>query len=268
MSKDIRSVRDQVKAPKRLVNAVIKGERVAPKHKTDTAATHIRRFSKIFAVYACVAVLLIGSAVALPALLDNPAASQPQPDATVSDQTPDNALLPEDFIRPDLVWADETNKMSEQIVFSWYKTLELKSGATDAARWNVMPEGYVYAVKAEAMNFPELQTGIGSIDAPPELSDSLITFLTETEGWESFEGPDGELCFAVTKAQLDALDTDALFAVFQEVFESVSANGGAVEYVGGILNLTIAWQSPTGAPPIETVWPDYWMMEEHRMPEK
>lgn len=255
-------MRDQVKAPKRLVNAVIRGERVHPKHKADTTATHIRRFSKAFAVYACAAVLLIGGAFALPALLDNPAASQPQPDATVSDQTPDSAVLPEDFVRPDLVWADETNRLSEKVIFSWYEYHELQEQADNKAGiWINLPDypdDTVYSVKAEVKNLDLFLAAIP--DVPPSTPDWLITFLTEHEGWESFIGPDGELCFAVTKAQIEALDTATLFTIFADKLNPMTANTDGVikTYAGGEFSLAIAWQSPTGTPPIKTEWAGQW----------
>lgn len=60
MSRDIRSMRDEIKAPKRLVEAAKQGERIAPisPNRSDTTRTHLRRFSKVFVIYACIALLL------------------------------------------------------------------------------------------------------------------------------------------------------------------------------------------------------------------
>lgn len=66
-----------------MVSAAKRGERVTHRHKTDTRATHIRRFSKAFAVYACMAALLIGLAAMLPALFGSKTAA-PSSQTTVT----------------------------------------------------------------------------------------------------------------------------------------------------------------------------------------
>lgn len=272
MSKKIHVKGTQFKAPKQLVEAAKKGERITVTHHSyDTKTNHVRRFTLALAV----AALLLGGVAFLPSLLNNSAPALSQPGGNSVGQSAlentDHAVPSDDYIRPDLVWADETNRLSEDILFSW---LEYRVNETDeygAGRWFCLPDypdDTVYAVKAYAQSYIDFMCFNEDKDLPlPPLPDSIITYLTETLGWERFTGPDGELCFAVTKAQIEALESDSfenatLFDISLEAFEDELVYDADTNekrtYEGIGFHLVIAWQSHTNAAPITPIVPGSW----------
>lgn len=107
-------MKKRLKAPRELVEATKKGERFVPARQIDTRATHMRRFSKAVAAYACVAVVLIAGVAVLPMLLGGepvPSTSA-QSTSALLDQTEYTPLSEEqakNYFRPDLIWASEFN---------------------------------------------------------------------------------------------------------------------------------------------------------------
>lgn len=117
MSKTIHDLKKRMKAPRNLVEAVKKGERLEPALRVDTRAVHLRRFSKAIAAYACVAILLIGAVFVLPGLPDSetpqsPATTTTGVDLPASDK-PDYVYPPKDdaqnYFRPELIWVNDLN---------------------------------------------------------------------------------------------------------------------------------------------------------------
>ena len=137
MSKTIRDLKKRMKAPRNLVEAVKKGERLEPALRVDTRAVHLRRFSKAIAAYACVVVLLIGAVFVLPGLPDSetpqsPATTTTGVDLPASDK-PDYVYPPKDdaqnYFRPELIWVNDLNP-----------------GLVDTIIWAMQSEGEGYSV--------------------------------------------------------------------------------------------------------------------------
>lgn len=137
MSKTIHDLKKRMKAPRNLVEAVKKGERLEPALRVDTRAVHLRRFSKAIAAYACVVVLLIGAVFVLPGLPDSetpqaPATTTTGVDLPASDK-PDYVYPPKDdaqnYFRPELIWVNDLNP-----------------GLVDTIIWAMQSEGEGYSV--------------------------------------------------------------------------------------------------------------------------
>lgn len=234
MSKDIRSIGTQLKAPKKLVEAAQTGERLAPRlRKFDTASTHFRRFAIALAGYACVAALLIYAGFGLlPSQLnDDPPVTQPIVDSG-------------DFIRSDLLWSDETNGLNRRILYRFYTECDTDGKRTSNEYFNLpaYPDDTVYAVKVYANDETTIERGSRRTE-PPE---SILTFLSESEGWECFTGPYDEICFAVTADAFESLDTDRLLELLEE--EGILTNDPHTSETQskGELLVLMAWQSPNG----------------------
>lgn len=98
MSNTPKNMKKRLRAPRELVGAVKRGERVTPKRTTDTNATHIRRFSKAFAVYACAAALLVGGAAMLPSLIGGSGSPAAMGNSTPLSSYRDALLVPPEQI--------------------------------------------------------------------------------------------------------------------------------------------------------------------------
>lgn len=258
MSNEIRSKGKQIKAPRELIEAVKKGERLAPRTPKgfDTRSTHVRRFALALAGYACAAALLIGGAAFIPSLLSGEDAPVDQPIAAAPSQsTPDltqsTAALPSEP-----VWASPSCTMSECEFYHWYDFTE-ESGEHRAGENFNFPEKYpadtVFVVSAYVQG---QNSFLGALYKHP--SETVIKHLTEYEGWESFTGSDGHTYFTLTKAQIEALDTDALLELLkkEELVGNTwySDNTSKEESsVGGSLVIMFARKNENGDPE-----PWYW----------
>lgn len=252
MSKNIQAVGQQLKAPRYLVEAAQKGEHIPPLHKSDTHATHLRRISKAIATYICAAVLLVGVAAAVPALVGEKApapASQPSAEGSVSEPvrpivyTP----VPEDaastYVRSDLIWANELNPALKDFVI-W--TGEVVDGVTKGDSVFTLPdiaEGYSgYSVEIAVTGF-DTDTTLAS--APVAIMRRWVaveTYLLEL-GFEKLgtrSAADGEsvdaFIYAATPDQLRSLDPQTMM-----LDAYVDPNLGNVRFT-----LRIAWQSLEG----------------------
>lgn len=99
MSEPIRSIQTNLTPPEDLVAAVKKGvplER-SVKHKADTKATHIRRFSKALIAYVCIAAVIVSSVYFLPMILseDTPPVTQPSDTSTTPQKDPPLPPVPQ-----------------------------------------------------------------------------------------------------------------------------------------------------------------------------
>lgn len=114
MSEPIQKLRENLNAPKELVEAVRKGlpyERVKTR-SADTKRRHVKRFTAAIAIYACIAVMLIGITTLLPSLLNDllpPAQTHtdPPPSSSPDDTTnpPDNDTDPDtDMLSPEALY--------------------------------------------------------------------------------------------------------------------------------------------------------------------
>lgn len=251
MSEPIRSIKDTITVPKDLVEAVKKGERLESKprrRQRDTTGTHIRRFSLAIVGYACAAAVIIGNLYFIPPLLkDDPApdGALTQPSITV----PPADELPDAYQRSDLLWATELNGLYEHVLYRlWSDQGELSSALSLVASADT-----VYAVKGYTRSETEMTAG--SQAEGLELLDGIVEYLAEEEGWERFEGADGSDLFAVTKAQLDALDEEALFEALDEcgVLDATNALGEQVKR-DAEFRLELAWQSTDGSPEPDKSW--------------
>lgn len=123
MSKPAKNLKKRLKAPRALVEATKKGERFVPAHRADTRDVHIRRFTKVIAVYACAAVLLIAGVAILPLLWKGNAPITAQSGTVITSAVtnqPAYVAPTEDeargFIRPDLIWASSLNPDLKDVV--------------------------------------------------------------------------------------------------------------------------------------------------------
>lgn len=261
MSKDFRLMQDQVKAPRKLVEAVKRGERVTPKHRADTRATHLRRFSFALLGYACAAVILIGGA-----LLISPSIFNSEPIAgKQQENTPDplpteldlNGLLPTYFVPPnadgyyrsDLIWANELNPdYKNRRVFSVSYSPRAEEPLALEQCFN------------PNLRLPELNPSIAvelrvrvSDDENPVYNELLEAhkseFLQRFTGWEII---DGSGVLAVPLYDLVHLDRSAgdLIAHFSKLCHEAAGENSS-ELIAMELTLTVAWQdyAPSAADP-------------------
>lgn len=244
MSEPIRSLQTHLTVPKELIEAVKRGEkqtRAAVRKKADSNTTHIRRFAVAIAGYVCAAALLIGNLCFLPSLLNKDRPLGTQPPLTVHDPS----AMPDDYLHAELLWANEKNGLAEQILYRI--GVEINFDKTDMVTTtdNFPPyaDDTVYAVKI----FTNKESDLWNSKRDRIASDEFIRYLTDTAGWKSFTGPDDSTCFAVTKAEILSLDTDAIVRLMEEqgIINGYYDNDSI--WQNGEFIVQIAWQSTNGS---------------------
>ena len=114
MSNTMKNLKKRMKAPHDLKEAVKKGERLERTYYGETPKAGAHRFAVAFAGYACMAMLLLGGVIVLPAMLNGQApVAQSDPAVTsIPDQLPDllKDFVPEEKFTSALQkWADTEN---------------------------------------------------------------------------------------------------------------------------------------------------------------
>lgn len=246
MTNTTRNLKKRLKAPRDLVEATKKGERFVPARQIDTRATHVRRFSRAIAAYACVAVVLIAGVAVLPRLLGGEPV--PPTSAQSSSALPDALNPPEyvplseeqaaNYVRPDLIWANELNpELKNNIIWAFDQANYEQTvtdpftmpavGGVDAQYAVVFVIGIadtesndvsVNVLKRQAAQIDEQLVGQGFTQVeyrPSEVGSGY--------GFSTF--------YAVSRTDLAKLDTDAIMT-------RLSTASGDLR-----ITLSIAWQS-------------------------
>lgn len=166
----MKNLKNRMKAPHDLKVAVKKGERLERTYYGETPKAGARRFALAFAGYACIAMLLLGGVIVLPALL-NGQAPVAQSTATTTVAEPEGYVKPsgvdaKNFIYPDLIWASHLNMGLENFVL-WSADID-ENGAVEVTtpftRPDVGEETADYAVEVRIVYFEtkEVKSAVGS----------------------------------------------------------------------------------------------------------
>lgn len=234
-----------MKAPRNLVEAVKKGERLEPVGVVNTRAVHIQRFTKAIAAYACVAVVLVATALVLPALLYNgegqsTAAQSSTPEATM---TPVYYGYPDNYVRPDLIWADEFNPELKDFVIY---LAQCKDGKAEVLSELTIPNvgaedagfGVEVCLERESTN---VKWHSNSSNAFASIKSLLIhqagfELVEQDVPWESSLVYEYDY-FAMDRAKLESEEMQTLLNALNEELESL---GDGMRIV-----LRMGWQSRT-----------------------
>ncbi|MBO5779222.1 MAG: hypothetical protein J6R82_06615 [Clostridia bacterium] len=226
MSKTTRDLKKRMKAPKNLVEAVKKGERLEPVGVVNTRAVHIQRFTKAIAAYACVAAVLIATAFVLPALLDY---GEVQPSTTGSNPT-EELNQPNDYqyvyppvdeahnyLRPELIWV---NHLNPTLVDTIIWTMQIDGGEGRVVYPYTIPAfGGEDAQFAVELRFERVS---GDVKWPHEndflpqiekIEQMLAEFGFEEIDKRNEESNDllyGKKYYAANRAQMEAVDVQKL----------------------------------------------------------
>lgn len=243
MSNTTKNLKKRLKAPRELVNSVKQGERVTPVRETDTNATHIRHFSKALAAYTCAAAVLIGGSLVLPALVKDGSAqplSQPSGSAAQIGNEPnaDQAVLPQGYVRPELIWANELNpELKDTVIWSAEKVGDVTEVTKALTLPDVGGEDAEYAVEFR-------------MEIDEDAEHATLTFLArhmavvgrtlEEMGFEKVDvlpvDRSGKTSvFAASRAELAAVDAETILPFLERA-------DGDLRFV-----LQIAWQSTDGS---------------------
>lgn len=232
-------MQEHLTPPEDLVKAVKHGKKFA-RRRADTNATHIRRFSKAFAVYACAALVLIGGSLTLPALLSDSPAPAPlaQPSVSTDTQKP---YFPIDYIRPDLIWANEHNPERKNTVIWSAENIDGKSIVTNELTLpDIGGEDAEYAIEFRGefvSNETKNATPAYIIRRMAHIDAALLNLGFEAVDIEPAEdGSQGRsVIYAASRKELSAIDTD-------ELLSAVASADGNLRF-----KLRIAWQSLDGS---------------------
>lgn len=243
MSNNTKNLKKRIKAPRELVSAVKKGELVTLVRKSDTHATHIRRFSKAFAAYACAALVLICGSLALPWLLKEPTAPLSQPSGSEGTSTEtDRTVLPANYIRSDLIWANELNpELKDTVIWS----AEFIDGAPSVIQALTLPtvggEDAEYAVEFR-IQFRDMTTDENATLSFLATRMAMIDVDLRNIGFEEIHldfaedgTPGASYFYAASREELSALDTDELWTLLNKA-------DGNIQFI-----LRMAWQSLDGS---------------------
>lgn len=251
MSNTTKNLKKRLHAPRELVSATKRGERVIPKHTTDTNATHIRRFSKAFAAYACAAAVLVGGSIALPALLSDSSTPLTQPSAGDADQSPPvkpietdgyrslSAEQAENYIRPDLIWANELNPELKNSVIWSAENVDGESSVTQALTLPAVggeDAEYAVEIRMEIIDYKAVHAShLYMARVMPQIESELAQIGFEKVNILPADSSVPNSNFAASRAELSAVDTEALLSVMNRA-------DGDIRFV-----LRMAWQSLDGS---------------------
>lgn len=114
MSKTMKNLKNRMKAPHDLKEAVKKGERLERTYYGETPKAGARRSALALAGYACIAMLLLGSVIVLPNLLSAQAPVAESGTSVVYVKPTEDQL--QNYVRPDLIWASDLNPQLKDFV--------------------------------------------------------------------------------------------------------------------------------------------------------
>ena len=249
MSKTMKNLKNRMKAPYDLKEAVKKGERLERTYYGETPKAGARRSALAFAGYACIAMLLLASVIVLPAMLNGHAPVAQSTEATTVTE-PDGYVKPsgvdaKSFVYPDLIWASHLNMDLENFIL-WSADID-ENGTVEVTtpftRPDVGEETADYAVEVRIVYFErkEVKSSTGSRHL------AGVIYKLEELGIETMKSSNGDALLKYVDAKpLEGNPYYSQVCVLGQNQFTEAVEKGLVEKIATIKNarveIRIAWQ--------------------------